>query len=119
MMIERLNSAQMLIASGEKSGDLSVRQVLSDTVAWRIQQAHSSAIVALDWSPDGTFLASGGQDGMVRVWEAWTGAAKGACSSLSPIRQIQWSPDGSSIALASSNQPIHVWNVFTCASVSS
>ncbi len=117
-MIERLNPAHTLIARGEANGDLSVRPVLSESTSWRIQHAHSGAILALDWAPSGRHLASGGQDGIVRVWDTHTGISKNACAYPSAIRLLQWSPDGTSIALASSSQSLHVWHVFAVASAS-
>ena len=37
------------------------------TLTYRI---HSSEVLTVVWSPDGTRLASGDEDGIVRVWQA-------------------------------------------------
>ena len=34
---------------------------------------HTGGVWAVAWSPDGTRLVSGGDDGTVRVWEAESG----------------------------------------------
>lgn len=35
---------------------------------------HGSNVIAeIDWSPDGTYIASGGGSGTVRIWDALSG----------------------------------------------
>jgi WD40 repeat protein len=38
-----------------------------------IYQSHADNIFALSWSPDGRYLASGGADETVRIWQAPAG----------------------------------------------
>jgi hypothetical protein len=38
---------------------------------------HAGRVWAVGWSPDGGRLVSGGDDGLVRVWDAVTGALAG------------------------------------------
>jgi len=39
----------------------------------RVLLGHSNQVMCLSWSPDGTRLASGGQDGKVFIWNPLTG----------------------------------------------
>jgi eukaryotic-like serine/threonine-protein kinase len=57
-------------------------------------------VYAAAWSPDGTRIASGGEDGTLQVWDAQTGRRL-LTSSESPGDQIPalaWSPDGKELA---------------------
>lgn len=110
MLTEKFNEAQTLIATGEENGNLSVRQAMSRIPLWHAQ-AHPGAILALDWSPDGGCLASGGQDGVVRIWDTKTGMLLDSRTLAAPIGQLCWSPDGEALAIACGTLPIHLWHL--------
>jgi WD40 repeat protein len=69
----------------------------------------------LAWSPDGSRIASGGNDGDVRIWNARTGTILlGYAGSFSyMIHSLAWSPDGSKIASTGPENLIEVWDVAT------
>ena len=118
MLLEQFNEERTLIATGKETGDLSVRQVISGTTLWHTQ-AHPGAILSLDWSPDGRRLASGGQDGVVCVWDTRSGVLLDSRVLASPINQLRWSPDGDSLAVALENLPIRLWHVCMLTSTGS
>ncbi|MDQ2888161.1 MAG: TIR domain-containing protein [Chloroflexota bacterium] len=80
---------------------------------------HSSYLISAAWSPDGKYIASGGGDTTVRVWDANTGNTLYTyrVSDGSPIRpnfvsevwEIIWSPDSSKIAVGGKGIPM-VWS---------
>jgi WD40 repeat protein len=78
-------------------------------------QPGSAASPAVALSPDGTILATGSQDGNVRLWDAATQQEIGApmSSGLEPVETVAFSQDGTMLAAASSGGTIQLWNVAT------
>jgi WD40 repeat protein len=77
-----------------------------------VMRGHPNYIHALGFLPDGKAVVSAGADGVVRIWDAATGAA---------VRQHDWgigkvcaaavSPDGTVCAAGGENGKIVVWDV--------
>lgn len=77
-------------------------------------QGHSDYVDAVAWSPNGQYIASGGWDGIVQVWDAQTGASIITYRGQSDVvSAVAWSPDGQYIASASWDGTVRVWNAFT------
>jgi WD40 repeat protein len=63
------------------------------------------------WSPDGTRLASGSNDGTVRVWDANTGATLVIYQHhTNEVLSLSWSPDGRRIVSGSLDGTAQVWD---------
>src|SRR5256885_14772026 len=69
--------------------------------------AHSKEVSAIDWSPEGTRIASSGRDETVQLWQAFPGKPiltyRGHCSaegysSTVGVSVVAWSPNGALIA---------------------
>ena len=77
--------------------------------------AAEATIVA--YSPDGSVLASGHQDGRVQLWDAETGAQIAtldpANERLPSVNDLAFSPDGSLLISASSDGTAKVWDLRT------
>lgn len=74
---------------------------------------HNDYVQAVSYSPDGRFLASGGYDETIRVWDLQTGQimALPIKSSFGYITELTWSPDGKYLVSGSSYGAVQLWNV--------
>lgn len=108
-MLTAILLTHFLLAHADARGELSVSTLLSHQLHWRIPQAHQGAITVLAFSPDGLFLASGGEDGQVQVWDTETGALRHAFCHGSPVEQLHWSPNH--LLASTSDMHIQVWFV--------
>ena len=76
-------------------------------VAWR-----NSAIFSLAFSPKNNLFASGGSDGVLRIWDATAGSLKFERDhSIEPISSLAFSPDGRSVAYGSWDKKVRVWEI--------
>ena len=73
------------------------------------------AVRAIAFSPDGRCLATGSDDGTMRVWEANTGHEVARMEHEGPVRAVAFSPDGWWLASASDypDSTARVWEAVT------
>jgi WD40 repeat protein len=77
---------------------------------------HVCAVNSVAWSPDGTRLASAGDDGTAIVWDTLTGQRVSALQDSYGrgvrVTGLAWSPDGQSLAhfIDLGRSPLVIWN---------
>lgn len=77
-----------------------------------IDDAHADAVTALAFSPDGSALVSGGRDGVLKLWDAKTGAALRSFNvRAGAINAIAFSPDGKTIVSGGDDRMVRLWDV--------
>ncbi|MFO0911626.1 MAG: protein kinase [Pirellulales bacterium] len=79
---------------------------------WRTYLGHSGPVRTVEYAPDGSRFASGGDDGTVRIWDA------GADELLQVMKErsdevcaVRWSPDGRQLASISLEGTIRIWDI--------
>jgi len=68
-------------------------------------------VTAVDWSPDGSLLASANGDGYVQLWDTSSGRKIDSYRHSSPVRTVAWSPDSTCLAFGGDDGTIQVWVV--------
>jgi WD40 repeat protein len=80
----------------------------------RTFSGHSSRVLALAFSPDGTLLASGAIDKTVRTWDVATGTEKhNMAGHTRLVKSVAFSPDGKLLASGAFDKTVRVWDVAT------
>ncbi|CAK73532.1 unnamed protein product, partial (macronuclear) [Paramecium tetraurelia] len=75
---------------------------------------HSSAVASVNFSPDGTILASGSYDNSIRLWDVKTGQQKAKLDGHSNyVMSVNFSPDSTTLASGSYDNSIRLWDVKT------
>ena len=80
----------------------------------RTGREHNGKVNAVAWSPNGSILATGGQDGTVRLWNS-EGSVNYAVlrGHTSEIYSVAFSPDGNTLASGGLDKTARIWNVNT------
>ena len=74
-------------------------------------RGHSHGVWAVAFSPDGSMLASGGAERLVRMWDIETGRLlRSLRGHTNDIRAIVFTPDGQALATGSEDRTIRLWN---------
>jgi len=80
-------------------------------------RAYSNSISSIAISPDGSFLASGGSDTSVKLWDMATGELRRVLfqrmltSRMTSVTCLVFSPDGHTLASASYHNTVKLWDV--------
>jgi cell division cycle protein 20 (cofactor of APC complex) len=111
------------LSSGSRSGQL-LHQDVNSTSTLASIQAHSQELCGLKWSADGSYLASGGNDNILKIWNLnQSHFPKHVFSQhKAAVKALAWCPyEGHSNILASgggsADGHIRIWNAHSGACI--
>jgi eukaryotic-like serine/threonine-protein kinase len=115
--------SRTLIKSMSFHSPLKVWEVAKRRLICRLN-GHTNYCVSLDFSRDGTLMASGSRDGTAIIWSTATWKATRTLqnpdqgdeftrSSGIPVEDVAFSPDSNTLALASYEGTVQLWDVST------
>ena len=72
-------------------------------------KGHEGRVLAVRWSPDGRRLATAGEDGFVRFWQADGAMQVPPLESGFAVISLAWSPDGLRLAVGNLGGGVQLW----------
>lgn len=103
----------LAVGSGEpsRSGDITLWDVTTGKLTRTFAERHLDSVLALDFSPDGRLLASGGADKMARVTDLGTGkVVKVFEGHTHHVLGLSWRADGRVLASAGADNGVKIWD---------
>ena len=104
----------------DQTEDLDLRRAIRANLAgWsrrihplRFELEHPGGVTAIAVDPNGRFLATGGKNGGVRLWDARSGSlVVSAPEGIGPIRRLEFSRDGGVLLTLGGNGEALVWDL--------
>jgi WD40 repeat protein len=73
-----------------------------------VLKGHAGPVWSVDWRPTSNQVASGGEDGTVRIWNSTTGEQLQTIQVGHSVVSLAWSPDGSKIAYGGESGTVQI-----------
>lgn len=70
---------------------------------------NAQPVLSLAWNPRQSYLAAGGADSRVRLWDPYSGRYRGSRLLPAPARSLAYSPGGSLLAAACEDRVVRLW----------
>ena len=78
-----------------------------------VLRGHEHAVTAVDWSRDGTRIATASTDHTARIWDTSTYDQLLVLRHDDEVRAVAWSPDGTRVATMSTDRSARIWDAAT------
>ena len=83
-----------------------------DTKNWtriRDLDGNKASVNSVAFSPDGSKLAAGGTDGILRLWDVTSGAVLAQSEKGGYIASVAFAPDGANVAYGGADKLVTIW----------
>lgn len=109
------SEAGLLVAGGDNHNGSDVRALTDGS--WRTVSPSDSIAYDLTFSPDGTRLASGSNDGTIKIFDASSFALlrRIQVMKIGAVRSVAFSPDGRELASGDTEGLVKIWDPDTGA----
>lgn len=75
-----------------------------------IELTHTDEVMGLSFSPDGRFVATGGEDTNLVIWDAASGSKAAGTTLDDPIVALAYSPSGLYVAASTTGSTVVLWS---------
>jgi WD40 repeat protein len=73
---------------------------------------HDAPVIVVEYSPDGSLIASGSEDATVRIWDSSDGSlVHELIGHMEIVNDLSFSPDGAILASTSNDGSVRFWDV--------
>lgn len=113
-----------LLSTGSRDGCVGTNDVRLPRPLILNHESHHTGneVCGLEWSPDGSQLASGGNDNLVQVWDVGQASPRYSfCEHRSAVKALAWCPWKQGLLATgggSQDRQIRTWNTITGSAVS-
>ncbi|XP_013379266.1 cell division cycle protein 20 homolog isoform X2 [Lingula anatina] len=108
-----------ILSSGCRSGAIHHHDVRVADHQVGTLTSHAQEVCGLQWAPDGRYLASGGNDNLLNVWEGMAEAPVHSFTHhMAAVKAVAWCPWQPSVLASgggTADRHIRLWNVLTGA----
>jgi WD40 repeat protein len=100
------------VEAPEKTAKVAQKGSPAEKAELLIQNGHSGHVLAVALSRDGKLLATGGEDNVIKLWDATTGLLiRDIEGHTDFVRHIAFSPNNTRMASAGNDRSVKVWDV--------
>jgi len=107
--------SQLIVGGGDVIGGvpsdfLTLYDAATGESLRRFAHAHNGAVMSIAVSPDNTLIVTAGEDGMLVVWDARTGAERRRfIGHSSTVRSVAFNPNGTLMISGSFDNTVRIW----------
>ena len=104
---------RLLLADQGSTGNIDIWDIQKNEITRKVK-GHDSQIIAISYSHDDKYFATGGADSVLKLWNAKTYEIKHVFSGhKNDIRSIHFSPDDKYILTTSDDSTAIIWDIST------